>query len=84
MEIKGNWQAEALYHKHWLQQIKKKTKARHVVFVNDKGVDYIHAHFNNESGGTDVIKYELDGKPSELRDFDYTSLIEGLNGRENK
>lgn len=80
--LETNWQFEAMYHKHWMSKLKKETKARHVIFVKDRSDNFIHVHYNNDSGGKDVIKYKLEGEPKELRDYDYESLIEALKNRD--
>ena len=73
-----NWQMETMYHQHWLSEIKKKTRARHAIFVREGNDYYIHTHFTNAEGGRDTIKFKLDSAPSELRDFDYNNLIDEL------
>lgn len=81
LQLKDNWQIEAMYHKHWLAKVKKETKAKHAIFVKEPDAHFIHVHFFNETGGTDKIKYKLEGAPKGLRDFDYESLIGALKNR---
>lgn len=71
------------YHKSWMQKIRKQTGAKHATHVRANGEYFIHTHFTNETGGTDVIKYQLQVEhPNEMRDYDYKALIDALN--ENK
>lgn len=71
------------YHKNWVQKIKKQTGAVHCAHVRAPKEYFIHTHFRNELGGTDIIKYKLEvGHPNELREKDYTDLIDALNTRE--
>lgn len=72
-----------LQNKTWLSRIKKETKARHVSFVRDKEQYFLDVRFDNKNGGVDKYKYKLDGKPEELRPYDYENLIQALNNRDN-
>lgn len=70
--------------KTWLARIKKETKARHVSFIQEKEQYFLDVRFNNTLGGIDKYRYKLDGKPEELRPYDYENLIQTLNNRENE
>lgn len=66
-----------------MQKIRKQTGAKHATHVRTPTEYFIHSHFTNETGGTDVVKYQLEVEhPNEMRESDYKALIDALNNRE--